>query len=196
MKSSKNILLAFVLLILVAAFYRLIPNRPAGFAPQMALALFGGAIIKNKKWAIALPIFSLFLSDLLFQFLFSAGMTSTQGFYEGQWQIYICFMLLTVFGFLMKKVNVKSILGFSISGSMLFFIVTNFLVWAGGGGFVRPKTFSGLVQCYGDAIAFYRDGGLIHGFAANFLLGDLFFTGLLFGSYFLIRDLNKKPGMA
>lgn len=187
MKISKNTLIAFALLIVVAALYRLIPVRPAGFAPQMALALFGGAIIKDKKLAFALPLISLFISDLLFQVLYMSGLTPIQGFYDGQFFVYGTFMLITVFGFLLKKVNLTNTTIFSISGSLIFFVVSNFLVWIGGGGFNRPKTFDGLMMCYADALAFYRDGGLVNGFAGNFIIGELFFTLILFGAYYLLH---------
>lgn len=191
MKLSKNTLIVFAMLVLVAALYRLIPVRPAGFAPQMALALFGGAMIRDKKWAITLPLLSLFLSDLLFQGLYIAGLTNIEGFYAGQWMVYGCFMLITLFGFLLKKVNFTNTAVFSVSGSLIFFVVTNFLVWAGGGGYSRPKTFDGLMMCYADALAFYRDGGLINGFAGNFIIGELFFTVLLFGGYYLVQKSSS-----
>lgn len=191
MKLSKNTLIVFAMLVLVAALYRLIPVRPAGFAPQMALALFGGAMIRDKKWAFTLPLLSLFLSDLLFQGLYIAGLTNIEGFYAGQWMVYGCFMLITLFGFLLKKVNFTNTAVFSVSGSLIFFVVTNFLVWAGGGGYSRPKTFDGLMMCYADALAFYRDGGLINGFAGNFIIGELFFTVLLFGGYYLVQKSSS-----
>lgn len=196
MKISRNTLLTVVLLIVVAAIYRIFPDRPAGFAPQMALALFGGSMIRDKKWAFTLPLVSLLLSDLLYQGLFAAGLTNIPGFYGGQWMVYSCFLLVTLFGFLMKKASFKNILGFSISGSMIFFLSSNFMVWLGGGGLNRPKTFDGLMMCYGDALAFYREYGVIHGFAGNFIIGDLFFTAVLFGSSMLIRKYSAPKAIA
>ena len=192
MKLSKNTVIVFVILIVVAAIYRVFPGRPAGFTPQMALALFGGAMIMEKKWAFLLPLVSLFLSDLLYQGLYAAGLTDIPGFYGGQVLVYVSFILVTLFGFLMKNINWKSIVGFSFSGSLIFFLSSNFFVWLGGGGLNRPKTFEGLMMCYGDALAFYRDYGVIHGFAGNFVLGDLFFTGLLFGTYILAKKTTPS----
>src|SRR5688500_9326769 len=182
MKLNKSTILAFFLLIIVASLYRVWDGRPFGFAPQIAMAIFGGAMISDKRLAFILPLLSILISDIIYQ-----------GFYSGQWQMYILYAALTLFGFLMKKKNALNILGFSIGGSLLFFIISNFLVWAGGGGLGRPQTFEGLMLCYGDAIAFYRDYGLIHGFAGNILIGDLFFSGMLFGAYFLIYDKVLKP---
>ena len=192
MKLSKNTVIVFIILIVVAAIYRVFPGRPAGFTPQMALALFGGAMIMEKKCAFLLPLVSLFLSDLLYQGLYAAGLTDIPGFYGGQVLVYVSFILVTLFGFLMKNINWKSVVGFSFSGSIIFFLSSNFFVWLGGGGLNRPKTFEGLMMCYGDALAFYRDYGVIHGFAGNFVLGDLFFTGLLFGTYILAKKTTPS----
>ena len=126
--------------------------------------------------------------------MYAAGLTDIPGFYGGQVLVYVSFMLVTVFGFLMKNINWKSVIGFSFSGSVIFFLSSNFFVWLGGGGLNRPKTFEGLLMCYGDALAFYRDYGVIHGFAGNFVLGDLFFTGLLFGTYFVAK--KSSPSIA
>jgi len=89
MKITRSVIVALVLLILVSALYRIVPNRPDGFAPQYAMAIFGGALfIKNKKWAFALPLLSIFLSDALYQLLYNAGLSTRRGFYSCQWQNY------------------------------------------------------------------------------------------------------------
>ena len=192
MKLNKSTSLAFGLLIVVGAFSRLISYNIAGFAPQMAMALFGGAVIKNKKWAFALPLLSLLFSDALLELLFQTNVVTRAGFYEGQWQVYLCFALVTLFGFLLRNINLKNVLVFSISGSLLFFITSNFFVWIGGGGFGRPLTFKGMLQCYYDGLAFYRDYGLIKGFIANFILGDLIWSAVLFGGYYLILKFSTS----
>lgn len=187
MKLNKSVLLAFGLLILSASLYRVWEGRPYGFAPQMAMAIFGGAVISNKRLAFILPLLSMLVSDALYQLLYVNGYTEISGFYSGQWVNYLLFGGLTLFGFLMKKINLKNVLGFSISGSLLFFLTSNFTVWLGGGGFNRPKTFEGLMQCYGDALAFYKEYGLVNGFAGNVVIGDVFFCSILFGSFYLAQ---------
>ncbi|RYY60340.1 MAG: hypothetical protein EOO05_10240 [Chitinophagaceae bacterium] len=192
MKGNKTVMIAFILLLLASAIYRVIPGLPAGLAPQLAMAIFGGAVLSDKKWALIIPILSLFLSDLLFHALFLAGKAPVPGFYDGQVSNYILFLLLTLFGSLMKKKSAINIALFSISGSILFFLSSNFLVWINGAGFVRPKTFDGLMLCYADGLAFYRDYGWIKGFGASFILGDVAWTFLLFGVFFLLL----KPVMS
>jgi hypothetical protein len=187
MKLNKSVVVSFGLLILAASLYRAWPDRPYGFAPQMAMALFAGALIKDKRLAFLLPLLSMLLSDALYQVLYINGLTEIEGFYSGQWVNYLLIGGVTVFGFLLKKITALRVLLFSLSGSLVFFLTSNFAVWAGGGGFERPKTFDGLLLCYYDGLAFFRDYGLIKGFYGNLFLGDLFFCALLFGSFYLLQ---------
>ena len=198
MKLNKSVLLAFGLLLIAASLYRAFPGRPYGFAPQMAMALFAGAVIKDKKWAILLPLISMLISDAFYQLLYVNGISSISGIYEGQLVNYALIAGLTVFGFLIKKISFLRIFSFSLAGSVLFFLVSNFTVWAAGAGFSRPKTFDGLMMCYYDGLAFFRDYGLVNGFYGNLFLGDLFFCGVLFGSYYLLANkvLNVKTRLA
>ena len=101
MKLNKSLLLAFGLMVLSASLYRAWPDRPYGFAPQMAMALFGGAVIKDKRWAFILPLLSMLLSDLLYQGLYMNGLTPIKGFYTGQWLNYLLIAGITLFGFLL-----------------------------------------------------------------------------------------------
>jgi len=181
MKSSNKIIWSFVLLVVIAALYRIIPGRPYGFAPQWAMAVFAGAVIKDRKWAFIIPILSMFISDLLYQVLYIGGLTSIPGFYEGQWQNYILFTLLVFVGFAIKKLNVLQIVAASLAAPSVYFIISNFLVWASNGttrGLDRPKTFNGLMLCYSDGIPFYKTS----------LLATLVFSAVLFGTYAFIRN--------
>ena len=63
MKQNKPVIWSLLLLVLVASLYRIIPGRQPGFAPQWAMALFAGAIIKDRKWALIIPVLSLLISD-------------------------------------------------------------------------------------------------------------------------------------
>ena len=195
MKINKSILVSFILLVVVSALYRAWDGRPFGFAPQIAMAIFGGAVIKDKRWAILMPLLSIFLSDLLYEVLYMNGLSSIKGFYFGEGQLtnYLLILGLTFFGFLMRRINILNVIAFTVSGSLLFFITSNFFVWLGGGGYARPKTWEGLLQCYNDGLAFYREYGLINGFVGNLLLGDLFFSFILFGSYYLLNKMVLQP---
>ncbi len=184
MKSSKSLIITMVVLIVIAALYRIIPGRPWGFAPQIAMALFGGAVIKDKKWAFALPIFSMFLSDLLYQGLYSAGLTPIYGFYEGQWLNYCLFAVMVVIGFAVKKINLVNVLAASLIAPTVFFLLSNFITWsglAGLRGLNRPFTFEGLMMAFNDGLPFYKGS----------ISGTLFFSAMLFGGYYLLTKKNN-----
>jgi hypothetical protein len=187
MKPSKNIIWSFILLVIIAAVYRVVPGRPFGFAPQWAMAVFAGAVIKDRKWAFMVPVLSMFISDLFYQALYLGSITNMQGFYEGQWQNYLLFVLLVFVGMAIRKINVVQITAASIAAPTVYFLISNFLVWASNGttrGLDRPKTFDGLMLCYADGIPFYRMS----------ILATLVFSAVLFGSYFIIRNFQTVAG--
>lgn len=182
MKPISRIIILLVVLVIVAALYRLVPGRPYGFAPHIAMALFAGMVIKDRKWAFAVPVLSMFLSDLIFELLFRSGLSQMQGFYEGQLTNYILFALLTVVGFAVKKINVLNIAAASIVAPTIYFLLSNTLVWLNGSGLQRPKTWEGLMMTLADGLPFYR----------NSLYGTLFFAALLFGIYFALKPVLFK----
>ena len=49
MKLNRQITIALVIMIATSALYRIMPGRPLGFAPQIAIALFGGSLFATKK---------------------------------------------------------------------------------------------------------------------------------------------------
>ncbi|MGN6540157.1 MAG: DUF6580 family putative transport protein [Ginsengibacter sp.] len=179
MKITKQLAGSFILLIVIASLYRIMPGRPYGFAPQIAMAIFGGAVIKDKKFAFLLPLLAMFVSDCLYQLLYINGVGTMYGFYEGQVLNYILFGGLTVFGFFVKNLNVKKIAFASIAAPTAYFLASNFFVWVSSSplaGLGRPKTFAGLMMCYGDGLPFYP-----WSVASTFV-----FSAILFGSYYLM----------
>ena len=176
MNFSRNLIISFVLLVVIASLYRIMP-RPWGFAPQIAMALFAGSVTKDKKFAFALPLLSMFLSDLLYHVLYINQLTPIQGFYSGQLTNYLLITSLTVIGFFIKERKVLSIAAGAVVGPTVYFLASNFLVWAGGGGFYRPKTFGGLMMCYTDGLPFYQMS----------ILATLIFGAVLFGGYYLLN---------
>ena len=129
MKKNSSILLGFLLLVLMASLYRIMPGRPYGFAPQIAMALFAGSIIKDKKYAFLLPLFSMLFSDVLYEILFQFKVSSMPVFYGGQLSNYILFIALTVVGFKIRQTNPVQIIAGSLVGATLYFALSNLLVW-------------------------------------------------------------------
>ncbi|MEN9684419.1 MAG: hypothetical protein RLZZ28_205 [Bacteroidota bacterium] len=187
MKINRQVILSLIIMVLVTALYRILPNRPMGFAPQIAIGLFSGALfVKDKKWAFLLPLVSMFLSDLLYQLLYINGLSPIYGFYDGQWINYLLFAGMTCFGFLVKTNKVKGMFFAAVSAPTAYFLVSNFLVWASdsskGYGLNRPKTMQGLILCYNDAVPFY----------INSMMATIVFSALLFGTYYLIKNYPGK----
>lgn len=182
MKQNKSFIWSLVIMIVVASLYRVIPNRPFGFAPQLALALFSGAVIRDKRYAFLLPLISMFISDLIYQALYMTGVTPIYGFYQGMLFNYILCASVTVFGLFIKRVRVINIIAASLAAPTYFFIVSNFFTWLGVGFFVEyPKTWEGLMECYVAGLPFYK----------NSLMGTLVFSTVLFGTWYFVN--RPKP---
>lgn len=188
MKQNRTLLITFIVLIVTGALYRLVPypTRPYGFAPQIAMAIFGGAILQDKKWGFALPLFSMLLSDLLFEGLTRAGVTNMPGFYEGQWLNYLLLAGVTFIGIGMKRITVTNILVASLCAPVLFFLLSNSALWAMHGGYQRPITGAGYFQALIDGVPFFKGS----------LAGTLSFSALLFGGYALVTRANQKLATA
>ncbi|MBB1285969.1 hypothetical protein HRH25_16420 [Flavisolibacter sp. BT320] len=184
MKLNKSVLIAFGLLILASSLYRVWPDRPFGFAPQWAMAVFAGAVIKDKKWAFLLPLLSMLVSDSIYQVMYANGASQIWGFYGGQWLNYLLFAAMVVFGFaIAKKRTVVNVLAASLAAPSAFFLLSNFTVWISGGGYHRPMTGAGLLQCYADGLPFYQMS----------LLATPVFSAVLFGAYFLANQKAAQP---
>lgn len=180
MKLNKSNLLILFILILACALYRVWDSRPMGFAPQIAMALFAGSVSKDKRFAFLFPILSLFISDLLYQFLYSQGLTTIKGFYSGQLVNYLVIASVTVIGFLINKNKIGQIFIGSLAGAIYFFLASNFTVWIGGGLDINsqpyPRSLSGLLLCYTEALPFFKWS----------VISTLIFNAIFFGSFYLL----------
>ncbi len=155
-----NILFALVL-ILFAAFSRLIPHAP-NFTPLISTALFAGAYLQ-KRFAFLVPLAALLMSDLVIGFYDFGSMAFVYG----------SFLLIVAIGLTMNsKVSAARIAGLSLVGAVLFFVVTNFGVWLLPNS-MYPKTLAGLVECYIMAIPFF----------GNTVLSTLVYSAVMFGAY-------------
>lgn len=179
MKNKKSIFIAFLLMLIASIVYRIFPNRPVGFAPQFAIGLLAGAMVGRKAWAFALPLLSMFISDIFYQVLYKTGYSNTPGFYEYQWVYYILFTSLTVFGFTIKNYKISSIVVSAIIAPTAYFILSNAVVWLTGWGYKRAT----LLECYNDGIPFYE----------NSLIATIIFSTLFFGiMYWLTKPVTEK----
>jgi hypothetical protein len=157
-------LTTLVMMIMAAAATRLIPHPP-NLTSVTAVALFGGAYFSNRTLAFVAPLLALLVSDFIL------------GFYPHMEVPYLSFVLIVCIGFqLQQRRTAPRIAGAALVSALVFFIVTNFGVWAFDS--LYPKTFPGLVACYVAAIPFFR----------NMLLGDLIYTAILFGGFRLLES--------
>lgn len=175
--------LALAGLTLTAAAMRLLPHPP-NFTPVAAIALFGGAHFSSRRAALAMPLVAMFLSDLVLGFfVYDFGW-----FHRSMSVVYACFVLTVCLGVAIRKRRTPlAVTGAALTGSVLFFIVTNFAVWLRGS--LYPKTLEGLATCYVAAIPFFR----------NTLAGDAFYTLVLFGGFALAEryctPLRLRPAV-
>lgn len=171
---SKSKWLVLSGLVIAGVLSRWLPHPP-NFSPIMALALFAGAFFTQKKWAMAIPVVALLISDLVL------------GFYNTIWSVYLVFAVATWMAHRSEKtpngqLSVGRLTVLGIESSVLFFVITNFAVWAQSGMYAR--TFEGLVACYVAAIPFFQ----------NSLLGNAFYITAFFGGYALLsRAIEKQP---
>lgn len=174
MKEQPKVLVVFTFIV-IAALTRMLPHPP-NFAPIAAMALFAGVYMKDRKLAFLLPVVAMLVSDFGLQLMYWTGFRSFEGFHSGMVWVYGALALITVIGYLMKgRVNVGKLTMGGLAGSILFFAITNFGVWATGA--LYPATMDGLVASYVAAIPFFH----------YTLLGDAFYIVALFGSFELLK---------
>jgi uncharacterized membrane protein YcgQ (UPF0703/DUF1980 family) len=68
----------------------------------------------------------------------------------------------------------------ALSSSLIFFVTTNFAVWAFSG--MYTPDLAGLIHCYVSALPFLQ----------NTMIGDMFWTMLLFGGWWITRFLLTR----
>jgi len=167
--ANKPALLRTILIlaiIILAAVVRLAPH-PWNFTPVGAIALFSGAMVRDRRLAFLFPLLVMFATDLII------------GFNRLSLLVYASFLLSVFIGRLLnQKRNLPRIAGATLLGSLQFFLVTNFGVWAFLNSY--PRTLAGLAACYLAGIPLFW----------NMLAGDAFYATLLFGTVALAERLS------
>jgi hypothetical protein len=144
---------------------RLLPHAP-GVWPFAASALFAGRVLRIPALAVVVPLAAVLLSNVAL-----AG---------DDWRItlVVCAAItLPAFaGMLARRwQGAIPVIAAMLSCSLIFFAATNFAVWAFGS--LYPHSWQGLVQCYVAALPFLD----------KTVLGDLFWTAVLFGGAWLVQ---------
>ncbi|HUL89301.1 MAG TPA: DUF6580 family putative transport protein [Pseudolabrys sp.] len=166
------LLVAFLIGLNVAA--RLLPHVP-GVWPFAASALFAGRMLRLPVLAVIVPLAAVLLSNVTL-----AG---------DDWRItlVVCVAVtLPAFaGMLVRRwPGAMPVVVAMVLCSLIFFVATNFAVWAFSG--IYPLTLEGLTQCYIAALPFLD----------KTVLGDLFWTAVLFGGAWLAHRVPALSGRA
>ena len=186
MKNETKVeLLVMALLIGVGAWLRVVLQDLPNVAPVAASSLLAAVYFRRATWALAVPLLMLAISDLFI------------GSYHFG-------LMLVVYGMLAVPVACRKVLqrhcslsrgatnrggvdavlpllkflGCAVVASTLFFVTTNFAHWWIYD--MYPHTMSGLLECYVNALMFFR----------YTLIGDVVFSTVLFSVYATVHVMG------
>ncbi len=150
-------------------------SMPISFTSVSAALLFFGARGSRRHAWIPLAL-SAVADVVLTKYIYGYAVTwdhlVTWAWYAG------------VLGLGMLLGNTKSpvrIGGASLFSSVVFFVVSNFAVWASSVGTMYPRTLAGLATCYDAAIPFFRHN----------VTADLVFTAIFFSVPLLLHSTQE-----
>ena len=155
----------------VPFMFQMIPHPP-NFTPIIAVAIMSGYFFKNIKLSFVVLLISMLLVDVFL------------GFYKHMFFVYLSLFLITfIFFKISDKINFKNLFVFGFLGSLIFYLVSNFGVWASGvlspvTNLPYEKNLNGLINCYFLAIPFFKNtlfSTIIFSYAA-FFANHFFFS--------------------
>jgi hypothetical protein len=166
-----------VALIVITVIVRVSDHMP-NVAPVAAVALWAGAVLP-APWSLVVPFGAMLIADTVIGF---ASLPITVS-------IYLSYGLMVVVGmWLGKNYSAWKLIGSSMFGAVVFYLITNAAVWWYGG--LYPKTWDGLLLSYFYAVPFFR----------NTFLGDIAYAcGLFLAWQYLpawVSSLVKVAGRA
>lgn len=162
-------MLAYIFLLFAVAV-RFMPH-PLAFTPVGAALLFFGARVSRKQMWFPLALLAasdVALTTLVYRYPFSWDHFVTWAWYAA---------MLWLGSTIKENSGPVRILGTALTGSISFFLLSNFAVWAAWN--MYPRTFSGLLACYDAGLPFFRRG----------VVGDLLFTAVMFGTPVLAQAI-------
>jgi hypothetical protein len=165
-------MLAYIF-ILFAVVFRFLPH-PMAFTPVGAALLFFGARGPRRQLWVPLAMLAasdVILTTLYYRYPFSWDHFVTWAFYAG---------MLWLGTTLKQNAGPLRILGSALAGSISFFLISNFAVWAAWN--MYPRTVAGLMTCYEAGIPFFRHG----------VAGDLLFTAAMFATPVVIHAVSDR----
>ncbi|HUL32733.1 MAG TPA: DUF6580 family putative transport protein [Candidatus Eisenbacteria bacterium] len=152
-------------MILVAAAVRVAPH-PWNFTPIGAMALFSGAIFRDRRIAFLFPLAAIFAGDLFV------------GLHRLIPVVYASVLVSVLIGTWFSTRRTVFRIGFGVFlGALQFFLITNFAVWRVFDTY--PHTLAGLGACYVAGLPYF----------GNALAGDALYAAVLFGGFALAEKL-------
>jgi len=167
-KTRTDLMMDLALVAFLVAFdvtARLLPHAP-GVLPVAASGLFAARVLRMPALAVIVPLAAMALSGL--------------GLAGDDWRVslvvYAAIALPALAGMFSRRWRgALPVVATMLSCSLVFFVSTNFAVWAFSG--MYPLTLQGLMACYIAALPFLE----------KTVLGDLAWTGVLFGGAWLVQ---------
>lgn len=154
---------------------------PPNFTPVAAIGLFAGYLFASRSMALLVPLFALAISNLALDSYGSVWMGAV---------VYGSFMAAPLMGrWLRSRPTVPRAFASVVLPALLFFLTTNFAHWVvdlHSAGSAYAASWSGLMACYARGVPFFR----------WMLEGDVAFSALLFGAYFLAAQASRMPWFA
>ena len=167
-------MLAYIFLAFAVAVHARFLPLPFSFAPvTAALLYFGARRPRHEMWipVAALAAAGVYLSRSYYGYALSADLLVTWAWYAG---------MVLLGGMLAKNASALRVGAASLAGSVSFFVVSNFAVWAVWN--MYPKTLGGLGACYVAAVPFFR----------NAVVSDLLFAAAFFGIGYLVSHRQEE----
>lgn len=169
-------------LIILAALSRLV-DHPMNFTPMTAILLFSSAYISNKWFRIIFPFATILFTDMVLEAV------TGYGFHSGSSLVYLGYAFIFGVGhLLLQKVNVGRTIAAAVLSATAFYLLTNFAFFYPESAVANPAigayphNFSGVLASYQAGLPFFK----------NMLIGDITFTSVVFGTYYLIRNFGFK----
>ena len=164
-----------ILMMLVASLGRLISYefpQLSNFTPLGAIALFGGAYFNDKWKAYAIVLITLFLSDVLIDYLYTSKLMF---WYDGAQWVYLPFLIMVFIGTFIKNISVANVLIASVVAVAAHWLITD-LPWFYGTRYAN--NLSGYLASLTASILFER----------NMLAANIVFGAILFGGFELAKN--------
>lgn len=137
-----NYLKGIIFLTTLLVLSRIIPHPP-NFTPILAGIIFLPFIKRDIKFSVFVPLGGMLISDLII------GMHSLMLWTYGP------IIILSLLSYYFSIDKASRIASLAIASPAVFYLMSNFGVWINSS--MYTKDFSGLIQCYVNAIPFYAN---------------------------------------